>query len=68
MSEVKNLLKRINSLSYTLRKQIFIELRKEFIEPENAHNRISKYFGVAQGIWEEEPQEFVNDLRKDERN
>lgn len=68
MKNVEQLIGDIKLLSPEERKQIYHDLQEEMLRSKVIDTDIEKYKRIAKHLWEKDAQEFVNELRADERN
>ncbi len=67
MKKVEQLIDAMKLLSLEERKQIYRDLKEDIFRLKLIDIDIEKYKGVAGHLWEQDAQEFINELRKDDR-
>lgn len=68
MKNVEQLIGDMKLLSPEERKQIYHDLKEDILTLRVIDIVIEKYRGIAKHLWEKDAQEFVNELRADERD
>lgn len=67
MSKVDLILKEIDDLSPDERNLLFQEIFKKVKKMEHILSILSRYKGIGKGIWNQDAQQYINDLRKNDR-
>ncbi len=65
---VDNIVKEIDALNITEKKLVYKKLRDDLLRTENITIDLSKYRGVAKGLWDQDAQMYVRGLRNDDRH
>lgn len=68
MKNVEQLIGDMKLLSPEERKQIYHDLKEDILRLKVIDIDIEKYRGIAKHLWVKDAQEFINELRADERN
>jgi len=68
MKNIEQLIGNMKLLSLEERKQIYHDLKEDILRLKVIDSDIEKYQGIARHLWAKDAQEFVNELRADERN
>lgn len=68
MKKVEQLINDVKLLSPEERKQIYRDLKEDFLRLKVIDVDIEKYQGIGKHVWMKDAQEFINELRADERN
>ena len=67
MSKVDLILQEINALHPDERNLLYQEILKKVKKMEHVLAILSKYKGKGKGIWDNDAQQHINDLRNDDR-
>lgn len=67
MTKVQTLIRELETLDTQETEKILQFLLIRVRQQETVRARLAKYRGVGQGIWQEEAQQYVNQLREDDR-
>lgn len=64
---VDSIVKEINSLNLNEKRLVYERLREELLKAECGVVDLSRYRGLAKGLWKQDAQEYVRSLRDDDR-
>lgn len=67
MPKVEELLNEIKSLKTKDKRKIYRKLREDLINEKVNSIDLSKYRGVAKDVWDKDAQEYIAELRGDDR-
>ena len=67
MTKVQTIIKDIEALNSEELEQVLHFLLQKVQRSEKVKNKLRKYRGKGQGVWKEDAQGYINQLRKDDR-
>lgn len=67
MKKVEQLIGDMKLLSPDERKQIYRDLKEDILRSKVIELDLEKYRGIARHLWEQDAQEFINEMRADDR-
>ncbi len=66
-STVSQILGAISKLNPAERQTLYDRLRQEMDDKKELERRINSYRGIGKGVWGMDAQEYINELRDDDR-
>ena len=67
MTKVQAILKEIDTLDAETKQELFIQFLKKINLMNGVLSIIDKHKGKGKGIWNKDAQEYINELRNEER-
>lgn len=64
---VSQILDEISKLNPKEKEELYDHLREELVDVAELERRINSYRGIGRGVWEMDAQEYINELRNDDR-
>ncbi len=67
MNLLEEILTKIETLDNNSKVEVYNKIRTDLIKSNQLLINLSRYKGIAKGLWNEEPQVFVDKLRDEDR-